>query len=99
MNKSFSTAMALPVALAVASGLAWAGADLTEGEVRKIDKENSKLTIKHNEIKNLNMPAMTMVFQVKDKALLDKLRPGAKVRFKAVQEDGKFLVTEIESAP
>ncbi len=69
--------------------------DMTEGEVRKIDMEAGKLTLKHGEIKNLDMPAMAMVFVVKDKAMLDKLKAGDKVSFKAVNDAGKFTVTEI----
>ena len=51
-------------------------ASMTEGEVRKIDKEARKITLKHGDIKNLDMPGMTMVFQVKDAALLDKVKAG-----------------------
>jgi Cu(I)/Ag(I) efflux system periplasmic protein CusF len=73
-----------------------AAAEMTEAEVRKVDKEGSKLTLKHGAIKNLDMPGMTMVFQVKDKAMLDKLQAGDKVKFKAVNDAGKFTVTEIQ---
>jgi Cu(I)/Ag(I) efflux system protein CusF len=69
----------------------------TDGEVRKVDKDASKLTIKHGDIKNLDMPAMTMVFQVKDKSLLDKVKAGDKVRFRAESENGKLLVTDIQT--
>jgi Cu(I)/Ag(I) efflux system protein CusF len=69
---------------------------MTEGEVRKVDTENHKITLKHGEIKNLDMPAMTMVFQVADPKMLDKLKAGDKVRFKAAQPDGKLTVTEIK---
>ena len=72
--------------------------ELSDGEVRKIDKETGKITLKHGEIKNLDMPSMTMVFQVKDKALLDKVQPGDKVRFKAETENGNLVVTEIQPA-
>lgn len=48
--------------------------EMTNGVVRKIDLENSKITIKHEEIKNLDMPPMTMVFQVRNKALIDKVK-------------------------
>lgn len=75
-----------------------AAADLTDGEVRKVDKAAGKLTIKHGPIRNLDMPGMTMVFQVKDQALLDKLQAGDKLRFRAETENGKFLVTEIQPA-
>ena len=76
-----------------------AAAEMTDGEVRKIDMEAGKLTLRHGEIKNLDMPGMTMVFVVKDKAMLDKLKTGDKVKFKASNEGGKFTVTEIQPAP
>ncbi len=76
-----------------------AASDMSDGEVRKIDKDNMKITLNHGDIKNLDMPGMTMVFQVKDTALLDKLQVGGKVKFKAVKEDGKFMVTDIQPAP
>ena len=71
---------------------------MTEGEVRKLDKENKKLTLKHGEIKNLDMPAMTMVFQVKDPAMLEMVKPGDKVKFRAEKISGAYTVTAIETA-
>lgn len=68
----------------------------TDGEIRKVDKDAKKITIRHGELKNLGMPAMTMVFQVKDPAMLDKLRQGDKVSFVADKMEGKFTVTQIE---
>ena len=73
-----------------------AAADMTDAEVRKVDKEAAKVTLKHAEIKSLDMPAMTMVFVVKDKAMLDKVQVGDKVKFKAVNEAGKYTVTEMQ---
>ena len=81
-----------------ASTQATAG-EMTDGEVRKVDKEAGKLTLKHADIKSLDMPAMTMVFVVKDKAVLDKLKAGDKIRFKAINDAGKFTVTELQMAP
>ena len=75
-----------------------AAADMTDGEVRKVDMEGSKITLKHADIKSLDMPGMTMVFVVKDKAMLDKLKTGDKVKFKAINDAGKFTVTEIQPA-
>ncbi len=75
--------------------------DATEAEVRKVDKEAKKITLKHGPIKNLDMPGMTMVFQVKDAALLDKLAqltPGDKILFTAEQQQGAFVVTGAEKA-
>ena len=83
----------IPMATPAASHSA---AEMTDAEVRKVDKEGGKLTLKHAEIKNLDMPGMTMVFVVKDKAMLDKLAPGDKVKFKAINDAGKFTVTEIQ---
>ena len=73
-----------------------AAADMTDAEVRKVDMEGSKITLKHAEIKSLDMPGMTMVFVVKDKSMLDKLKAGDKVKFKAINDAGKFTVTEIQ---
>jgi Cu(I)/Ag(I) efflux system periplasmic protein CusF len=73
-----------------------AAADMTDAEVRKVDKGGAKITLKHGEIKNLDMPPMTMVFTVKDKAVLDSVQPGDKVKFKAVNEAGKYTVTELQ---
>ena len=69
---------------------------MSEGEVRKVDKDTGKLTIKHGELKNLGMPPMTMVFRVKDPALLDKVKAGDKVRFNAEKIGGQYTVTAIE---
>ena len=71
-------------------------ADMTDAEVRKVDKGGAKITLKHAEIKSLDMPPMTMVFTVRDKAVLDSVQPGDKVKFKAVNEAGKFTVTELQ---
>ena len=77
--------------------VAQAGAALTDGEVRKIDKEQGKITLRHGEIKNLDMSAMTMVFRVKEPALLDKVQVGDKVRFSADKIGGEITVTGIEA--
>lgn len=85
------------VVWALASGMALAQNGMTEGEVRKVDKDNKKITLKHGEIRNLDMPPMTMVFNVSNPELLDKVQAGDKVQFRAVNEGGKFMVTEIRS--
>ena len=73
-------------------------ADMADGEVRKVDKENKKITLKHGVIKNLDMPGMTMVFGIKDVAMLDKFKAGDKVKFKAEQTGTAIIVTEIQPA-
>ena len=81
-----------------AAVVAQAGAEMTEGEVRKVDKEAKKITLKHGELKNLGMPGMTMVFQVKDPAMLEQVKAGDKVRFIAEKSEAGFTVTSIEPA-
>jgi Cu(I)/Ag(I) efflux system periplasmic protein CusF len=73
--------------------------DMTEAEVRKVDKDAKKVTLKHGPIKNLDMPSMTMVFQVRDPALLDKLVAGEKIMFTAEQLQGAFVMTSAEKVP
>jgi len=75
-----------------------AAAPTTDGEVRKVDKEQGKLTLKHGRIENLDMPGMTMVFQVKEPAMLDKVKVGDKVRFTAEKVNGAITLTSIEAA-
>ena len=71
---------------------------MTDGEVKKIDKDAGKITIKHGEIKHMDMPGMTMVFVAKDKALLDTVAVGAKIQFMATNENGQMMVTDIQPA-
>ena len=73
-------------------------AALSEGEVRKVDKGAKKITIKHGPLINLDMPAMTMVFQVKDPKMIEQVKAGDKVKFSAEKLGGAFTVTKIEQA-
>lgn len=70
----------------------------TSAEVRRIDKAAGKVSLKHGEIKNLDMPPMSMVFQVKDPSQLDGLQVGQQVRFQAVQDKGAYWVVKIKAA-
>ena len=93
---SFAHAQTAPAA---SGAMQMSAGAMTDGEVRKVDKENKenkKITLKHGEIKNLEMPGMTMVFQVKDPAMLDMVKPGDKVMFKADKANGALVVTEIQ---
>ena len=72
-------------------------ASLTEGQVRKVDREQAKLTIKHGPLENLGMPPMTMVFRVQDAAMLDKVAPGDNIRFLAERVNGAITVTRLET--
>lgn len=71
---------------------------LTAGEVKKVDRDAKKLTIQHGPIENLGMPPMTMVFRVKDAAMLDGLEAGSKIRFHAEEVKGGYLVTRLQKA-
>lgn len=70
-------------------------AAMSEGEVRKIDKAQGKVTLKHGPIANLEMPPMTMVFKVADPKMLDKLEVGDKVQFAAQRVNGAITVVAI----
>lgn len=94
MNHTHKTAAALGIILALA-GSAFAQ-EYTKGEVTKIDTKQKKVTIKHEELKNLDMPAMTMVFVVADDAMLEKVKEGQAIEFVADRVNGRITVTEIK---
>ena len=97
MNKYFG-AMAIG-SLMVISVPAFSQADhMTNGVVRKIDLENGKITIRHEEIKTIDMPPMTMVFEVKDRSMLNQLQVGEVVKFTVIQSNGKLVITDIKVA-
>lgn len=90
--------LATLAALAVAAGAVFAQAAASEGEVRKIDAGQQKITLKHGEIKNLDMPPMTMAFRVRDPAVLEQFAVGDKVRFTVEKIDGAYTVTSIQKS-
>lgn len=73
-----------------------ASAPQSDGEVRKVDKAQGKLTLRHGPLQNLDMPAMTMVFKAADPKLLEGLKEGDKVKFSAEKVNGAFTVTAIQ---
>lgn len=96
------TAWTRPLAMLGATlftALAVHGTELSDGEIRKVDKAAQKLTIRHGEIRNLDMPPMTMVFQVQDASLLERVKVGDRIRFAAQKAASGYVVTEIQPAP
>jgi Cu/Ag efflux protein CusF len=87
--KHWITAAALALASLAVQAQAY------EGEVRKVEKAQGKITLRHGELKALDMPPMTMVFRVSSPALLDKVAVGDKVKFDAAKVDGNYTVTAI----
>ncbi|MGH8618630.1 MAG: copper-binding protein [Burkholderiales bacterium] len=85
-----------PILLVASIAAALAQAPLSDGEVRRVDKATGKVTLRHGPIPNLDMPPMTMVFQVKDPALLDLVKTGDKVKFAAEKDGGNYTVTSME---
>jgi len=71
----------------------------TEAEVRKVDTSAGKITLKHGEIQNLEMPPMTMVFQARDPALLANVKAGDKVRVTIDKVNGVYTVMSLQPAP
>ncbi len=93
----------LILAVAVFLALGGAGPDAlaqmtgkSEGEIRKVDRDASKITIKHGPIEAMDMPGMTMVFQVRDPSLLDKAKVGETVSFTVTKDSGAMVVTSVE---
>ena len=92
------TLIKLTLAAALALGTAYGAlaAEFTKGTVKKIDAKTKKVTLIHEELKSLDMPAMTMVFRVQDDAILEKLKAGANIEFVAERVNGKLTVTEVK---
>jgi Cu(I)/Ag(I) efflux system protein CusF len=94
-----AAALAFPiagVAMAQATPAPAAAVTLVAGEVKKVDKEAGKMTIKHGALANLDMPPMTMVFRVKDPAMLEKVKAGDKINFAAERANGAITVTHLD---
>lgn len=92
MKKTLTAITALMLGLA---GSAFA-AEYTKGEVTKVDAKQKKITIKHEPLEKLEMPAMTMVFVVADDAMLEKVKPGQAIEFVADRVNGRITVVEIK---
>ncbi|MGZ8287740.1 MAG: copper-binding protein [Telluria sp.] len=75
-----------------------AAVELTDGEIKKVDKETGKITIRHGELRNLGMAPMTMVFRAKDPAMLGQVKAGDKVKFAAERVNGAITVVQIAPA-
>ena len=90
------TIVVIPLALLAAASLAQT--PQASGEVTKVDKANSRVTLRHGEIKNLDMPPMTMNFRVRDGKILDEVAVGDRVRFTAEKLDGKYVLTTLSKA-
>ena len=89
MMKKWITAAAILGASVAAQAQAY------DGEVMKIDKAQTKITLKHGELKGLDMPPMTMIFRMQDAKQLDALAVGDRVRFDAAKVGGAYTVTAI----
>lgn len=71
-------------------------AEYTKGKVKKVDADAGKVTVIHEELKNLDMPAMTMVFRTADEAMLARLQEGQDIEFLAERVNGKLTITELK---
>lgn len=83
---------------AAADAKAGASAVFADGEVKKVDRSAGKVTIKHGPLEALDMPPMTMVFRVKEAAMLDNMKAGDRIRFKPEKIGGNYTVTEYQPA-
>lgn len=94
MKPIIKFALSLGMAITLAGGAS--AQEYTTGEVTKIDEKQKKLTIKHGELTNLDMPAMTMVFVVAEDAMIEEVKVGQKIEFTADRVNGRLTVTEIK---
>jgi len=99
MTRRSWTTVALLVAMAAMGGAVHAQTPTSAGEVTKLDKAGNRVTLKHGEIKNLDMPPMTMTFRVSDPKLLEGVAVGDRVRFVADRVEGQYTVTALTKAP
>jgi Cu/Ag efflux protein CusF len=99
-KRTIGVALSVTVAFAsVAHAELAPASEYARGEVRKVDKENRKVTIRHGDIPALDMPPMTMVFIARDASLLERLKPGDKVSFRAASESGTLYITDVKANP
>jgi Cu/Ag efflux protein CusF len=88
----------LAIATLLASFSLFAADGLSEGTVEKIDAPTRRVMLAHGPIANIGMPPMTMMFKVKDAAMLKKLKDGDKVRFRVEEVGGDYTIVRIEAA-
>lgn len=70
--------------------------EYTKGTVKEVKADQEKVTVIHEELKNLDMPAMTMVFNVADPAMLEGMNEGDAIEFVADRIRGKITITELK---
>ncbi|KJS71607.1 MAG: hypothetical protein JM57_06755 [Comamonadaceae bacterium BICA1-1] len=75
------------------------GRPWVEAEVRRVDRSNRRVSLRHGPIPNLDMGGMTMVFQLSDPALLEQVQPGQRIRFSAALIQGEYTVMQIAPLP
>ena len=98
MNKFMRAAGAALAAVLLVTAVAAQEAAIS-GEVRKIDENAGKITLKHGPAKSLGMDeGMTMVYRVKDPAMLKQVKVGDKVKFEAENADSGYVVTKLQKA-
>ncbi len=95
-TKGIVAAAVLAMGMTVGLVQAQSADEMTHGEVRRVDKGGSRITLRHEEIKNLEMPPMTMVFRVSDPAMLDQVKVGDKVKFTAQDLKGAITLMKLE---
>jgi Cu(I)/Ag(I) efflux system periplasmic protein CusF len=99
MTKTFLRTLLIAASTALAFSVpGHAQTAAADGEVRKIDPDTGKITLKHGPIKNLDMDSMTMVFRVADPAMLKGLKTGDRVKFAADRVNGQITIINLERA-
>jgi Cu(I)/Ag(I) efflux system protein CusF len=98
-GRSFIGRVLLALVISLASPLMTEELQWVSAEVRKIDLETARVTLRHEEIKSINMSAMTMPFYVRNPSMLQTIKVGDAVLFVVVREQGRLVITHLKPAP
>jgi Cu/Ag efflux protein CusF len=94
--KKLLTALAAATAIIGSIGIGLAQSEASaKGEVRRLDLNKGTITLKHGAISDLNLPAMTLVYDI-DPSLLHEVEPGDEVRFKVRYQNDKYEIIELK---
>jgi len=77
------------------AGAAFAQSHQATGVVKRIDTAKGVVSLKHEAIKSLNWPGMTMDFNVRDPKLIAGVKPDQQVKFEFVEDKGRYVITSI----
>ena len=88
--------MSMPMMRAPAPASTTAAIPFVNGEVRRLDQVTGVIVLRHDEIPNLSMPAMTMGYAIAYRKMLAGFKVGDRVHFRAEMVNGTATVTALQ---